>query len=219
MDSLTKKGIVLPLIPLREMVTFPAAIVPILVGREKSINALKSSLERYNGFIFLSVQKDQLSENPEEGGIYRVGVIARIEKSAEQNNGSYRVIIQGLERGKIAQFIKKEDHYLVKVVVLEEIIPKDKNLNELSKSLVSIFEEYVSLKKVKLHGIIAKLEANQISEITNIIMSVITVDLKKCETSFIKKLKHNPSLNDIKNSSLSAACLSLPIIYDSSQQA
>jgi len=179
---LKKKEFILPLIPLRELVTFPSTIIPILVGREKSINSLKYSLEKYDNFIFLSVQKNQLSEIPESDEIYEVGVVARIEKSAEQNNGSYRVVIQGLERGKIAQFIKKEDHYLVKVMVLEETIPKDKNIDELSKSLVSIFEEYVSLKKVKLHGIIAKLEANQISEITNIIMSVINVNLKTKQT-------------------------------------
>jgi ATP-dependent Lon protease len=178
MDSLKKKEFIIPLIPLRELVTFPSTILPILVGRERSINSLKYALEKYNNFIFLSVQKNQMSEIPVPNEIYQVGVVARVEKSAEQNNGSFRVVIQGLERGRIEQFVNKNDHYLVKVSVLKDIVPKDKNLFELSKNVVSKFEEYINLKKVKLQGIITKLHANEISEITDIIASVINLNVK-----------------------------------------
>jgi ATP-dependent Lon protease len=173
-----QKELILPLIPLRELVTFPSTIVPILVGREKSLNSLRYAREKYDNFIFLSVQKNQLSEVPEPHEICQVGVIARIEKSAEQNNGSFRVIIQGLERARIEAFLDKEDFYLVKVSILEEVLNKNKNLFELSRGLIGIFEEYVNLKKVKLHGIVAKLEANKVSEISDIILSVINVPLK-----------------------------------------
>ena len=179
MDSLKKKEFILPLIPLRELVTFPSTIIPILVGREQSINSLKYAIEKYDNFIFLSVQKNQLSENPNPEEIHEVGVIARIEKSAEQNNGSYRVVIQGLERGRVEHFLDKENHYLVKVKVLDPVIDKDKNLYELSKNIVATFEEYIRLKKIKLHGIITKLHANEISEITDIIASVINLGVKQ----------------------------------------
>lgn len=178
MKSMRQKELILPLIPLRELVTFPSTIVPILVGREKSLNSLRYAREKYDNFIFLSVQKNQLSEVPEPHEICQVGVIARIEKSAEQNNGSFRVIIQGLERARIEAFLDKEDFYLVKVSILEEVLNKNKNLFELSRGLIGIFEEYVNLKKVKLHGIVAKLEANKVSEISDIILSVINVPLK-----------------------------------------
>jgi ATP-dependent Lon protease len=178
MDSLKKKEFMLPLIPLRELVTFPATIIPILVGRDWSINALKYSLEKFDNFIFLSVQKNQMSEIPDPEEIYRTGVVARIEKSAEQNNGSYRVVIQGLERGVIQEYIKKENHYIVKVSVLKETVPKEKNLHELSKNVVAAFEEYINLKKVRLQGIITKLHSNEISEITDIISSVVSMDVK-----------------------------------------
>ncbi len=178
MKSMKQKELILPLIPLRELVTFPSTIVPILVGREKSINSLRYAREKYDNFIFLSVQKNQLSEVPEPHEICQVGVIARIEKSAEQNNGSFRVIIQGLERARVEVFLEKEDFYLVKVSIMEEVLHKDKNLFELSRGLIGIFEEYVNLKRVKLHGIVAKLEANKVSEIADIILSVINVPLK-----------------------------------------
>ncbi len=172
-----QRDVVLPLIPLRELVTFPSAIVPILVGRERSINALKYSRERSNNYIFLSVQKNQINENPTAVEIAEIGIIARVEKSAEQNNGSFRVIIQGLERAVIREFLKEDEYFLVKVSVLEEVVEKGRRYVELSRDLITIFEEYVNLKKVRLHGIVAKLESNQISEITDIIVSVINVPI------------------------------------------
>ncbi len=172
-----KKEIILPLIPLRELVSLPAAIIPILVGRDKSINALKDSKDKYNGFIFLSMQTNQVTEAPITHEICKTGVIARIEKSAEQNNGSYRVIIHGLERGKIQEFMKEDDCFLVKIQPLKEVIEKGRNYFDLSRNLVTIFEEYITLKRVKLHGIIAKLESNQVSEITDIIISMINIPL------------------------------------------
>jgi ATP-dependent Lon protease len=178
MDRIKRQNIILPLIPLREVVTFPAAIVPILVGRERSINALKYSMEYYNNFIFLSVQKNQITETPDAQEVAEIGVIAKIERSAEQENGSFRVIIHGLERARINRFVKKDQYFLVSVSSLEEIIDKEKNFFDLSRDLITIFEEYISLKRVKLHGIVAKLESNRISEITDVIASVINIPLQ-----------------------------------------
>jgi ATP-dependent Lon protease len=177
MDRIRRQDVILPLIPVRELVAFPAAIIPILVGREQSINALKFSREQYNRFIFLSVQKNQINDSPTSAEIAEIGIIARVEKCAEQNNGSFRVIIQGLERAIIREFIKEDDYFLVKVSVLEEIIEKDKKFFELSRDLISMFEEYINLKKVRLHGIVAKLESNQVSEMTDIIVSVINIPI------------------------------------------
>lgn len=178
MDRLKREDIVLPLIPLRELVSFPSAIIPILVGRERSINALKYSQKYYNNFMFLSVQKNQLSNNPHSHEIAEIGIIARLERSAEQENGSFRVIIHGLERARIDKFMKADGYFLVSVSTLPEVIEKDKNFFELSRDLITIFEEYITLTKVKLHGIVAKLESNRISEITDVISSVISIPLQ-----------------------------------------
>lgn len=178
MDRVKRQNIILPLIPLREVVTFPAAIVPILVGRERSINALKYSMEYYNNFLFLSVQKNQITETPDAEEVAEIGVIAKIERSAEQENGSFRVIIHGLERARINRFVKKDQYFLVSISTLEEIVDKEKNFFDLSRDLIAIFEEYISFKRVKLHGIVAKLESNRISEITDVIASVINIPLQ-----------------------------------------
>lgn len=172
-----KKEVVLPLIPLREVVSFPSAIIPILVGRERSINALRQSRDKHNGLLFLSVQKNQLSQNPTNAEICEIGIIARVEKSAEQNNGSFRVIVQGMERAQIKEFIGNGECLMVRVAVLDEIYEKNRKYQELARALIATFEEYISLKKVRLHGIVTRLEPNQVSEITDIIISVINIPL------------------------------------------
>ena len=172
-----KKDVILPLIPLRELVSFPSAIIPILVGRERSLNALKHAREQTNNYIFLSVQKNQISENPLAIEIAEIGIIARVEKSAEQINGSFRVIIQGMERAVLREFVKEEEYFLVKISPLNEITDNSPQLIELSRDIIALFEEYVTLKKVRLHGIVAKLQANQVSEITDVIASLINIPI------------------------------------------
>ena len=118
MDRLKRKNVILPLIPLRELVTFPSAIIPILVGRERSINALKYSKQYCNNFVFLAVQKNQISESPGSQEIADIGIIARLDRSAEQENGSFRVIIHGLERARVNRFLKEDNYFLVSVSAL-----------------------------------------------------------------------------------------------------
>ncbi len=89
MDSLNTENIKVPLIPLRELVTFPSTIIPILVGSEKSIAALKISKKLYGNYIFLSVQTNQISDDPLKNEISKLGILAKIEKISEQKNGSY----------------------------------------------------------------------------------------------------------------------------------
>ncbi|MCU0287701.1 MAG: endopeptidase La [Acidobacteria bacterium] len=172
-----RRDVVLPLIPLRELVSFPSAIIPILVGRERSLNALKYAREHTNNYVFLSVQKNQISENPLAIEIAEIGIIARVEKSAEQMNGSFRTIIQGLERAILREFVREDEYFLVKVSPLEEITEKSKQILDLSREIVALFDEYVTLKKVRLHGIVAKLQSNQVSEITDVILSVINIPI------------------------------------------
>jgi len=178
MDSLKTKYIKIPLIPLRELVAFPSTIIPILVGREKSVSALKVSKEKYSEYIFLSVQTDQFNEDPSPEEIHKIGIIAKVEKSVLQRNGSFRVIIHGLQRGHIEKFIGKEDFYLVKVMPLVDKI--DKNEEEYrskswKKEVVNIFSEYMEKKRFNIPGILSKLEKSDPNEISNIISSILSI--------------------------------------------
>ncbi len=180
MDRLNRREVLLPLIPLRELVTFPATIIPILVGRPKSINSLKAAMKEYDQYIFLSVQKNQLSENPQKDEIYSVGTISRIEKTIEQHNGSHRVVVQGLQRGKVLEYVQDGVFFLARIEILEEEddTGKEADQADLSRQLIHAFEQYIDSRNVKLQGMVAKLEANQLSGVTDIIISVLQVPVK-----------------------------------------
>ncbi len=182
MDRLSSKELFLPLIPLRELVAFPNVIVPILVGRDKSVNALKASQAQYGGYIFLAAQKNQITEAPLIEEIYEVGTIAKIEKSAEQNNGSFRLVIQGLKRGQILRYTGSDDFYLVQLSVLEDVNESGKDLLELSRNLIALFEEYINLKRVRLPGIMTRLKPSQLADASDIIVSIINIPLKIKQT-------------------------------------
>jgi ATP-dependent Lon protease len=182
MDRLNAKELILPLIPLRELVAFPHVIVPILVGRDKSVNALKASQIRYGSYIFLAAQKNQVTEAPVIEEIYEIGTIAKIEKSAEQNNGSFRLVIQGVKRGQILRYIGSEDFYLVQLSVLEDVSESGKDLLELSRNLIALFEEYINLKRVRLPGIMTRLKPSQLADASDIIISIINIPLKIKQT-------------------------------------
>jgi len=179
MDSLNTENIKVPLIPLRELVTFPSTIIPILVGREKSISALKISKKLYGNYIFLSVQTNQISDDPLKNEISKLGILAKIEKISEQKNGSYRVIIHGIQRGKIEKFIKEDDFFLVKINLLTDFISDLKKDRELEAELRKYFREYMTLNKFKIEGILDKLKGSKLQEITNIIPSIINISIQQ----------------------------------------
>ncbi|MBN2346580.1 MAG: endopeptidase La [Candidatus Aminicenantes bacterium] len=178
MDRLSEQELLLPLIPLRELVAFPNVIVPILVGRDKSLNALKASLAQYGGHVFLAAQRNQITETPQPEEMYEVGTIARIEKSAEQSNGSYRIVVQGLKRGRIIEYADNPGFHLVRLTVLEERSESGKDLLELSRNLIALFEEYINLKRVRLPGIMTRLKPSQLADASDIIISIISIPLK-----------------------------------------
>ncbi len=178
MDRLNAKELLLPLIPLRELVAFPSVIVPILVGRDGSVVALKAALAEHGGILFLAAQKNQVTETPLADEVYETGTVARIEKSVEQSNGSFRIVIQGLKRGRILGYQEGRDHHLVRVEVLEERAAPGKDLAELARNLISLFEEYVTLKRVRLPGILTRLRPSSLADAADIIVSIIGLPLK-----------------------------------------
>ncbi len=178
MDRLNDRELVLPLIPLRELVAFPTVIVPILVGRDRSVSALKAALADSGGHIFLAAQKNQVTESPRPEDMYETGTIARIEKSAEQGNGSFRIVIQGLKRGRVLEWLEDGDCQRVRLEVLAERAEPGQDLPELSRNLIALFEEYVNLKRLRLPGLLARLKPSQLADASDIIASIISLPLK-----------------------------------------
>jgi ATP-dependent Lon protease len=130
----------LPAMPLRDLVVFPAMVVPLFVGREFSVKAIESALKR-DRLILLVLQKEKNVEEPDKEGIYSMGVIAHIIRATPLEEGKLKILVQGIKRAHIKDYYKKEDHYwaLVKAIDEKEINPEE--LSREDRAYISALKE------------------------------------------------------------------------------
>ena len=109
----------LPLLPVRDVVIFSYMIIPLFVGRDSSINAVDEAFSK-NRLIFLATQKDPTVEEPTPDGIYSVGTVATIIRMLKLPDGRVKILVQGLIRGRIKEYLKQEPCYIVNIDRIEE---------------------------------------------------------------------------------------------------
>jgi ATP-dependent Lon protease len=110
---------VLPMLPTREIVIFPYMILPLFVSREKSINAVEEALSR-DRLIFLAAQRDIAEEDPTPEGIYPVGTVATVMRMQKLADGRLKILVQGLFKGMISEYVQSKPTFLVKVDQIRE---------------------------------------------------------------------------------------------------
>ncbi|MBZ2175849.1 endopeptidase La [Schnuerera sp. xch1] len=135
------------LIPLRGMSIFPHMVIHFDVGREKSINALEKSMVD-DSLILLCSQKDSRVEEPTSEDFYHVGTIAKVKQVLRLPGGSIRVLVEGINRGKIKEIIEAKDHFEVEVeeyVYDPEKIVVDKEMRAAMRLVIDDFEQYLNL--------------------------------------------------------------------------
>jgi ATP-dependent Lon protease len=135
-----------PLLPLRDIVIFPNMVAPLFVGREKSIKALEHAMGQ-GKTIFLATQKKAKTDNPTERDIFRVGAVATILQLLRLPDGTVKALVEGKERGKIAQFLSNDDFFMVQVNSIEEQTEQNVQIEALMRSTVQAFEKYAKLNK------------------------------------------------------------------------
>ncbi len=136
----------LPLLPLKNVVLFPHMIVPLYVGRERSIHALEAAMTQGKQ-VFLCTQRRADCEDPTEGDLYRVGVIGEIVQMLKLPDSTIKVLIEGSSRAVIERFIDGEPHLRVEVALLEEDFLPSPELEGLMRGVVDLFDRYVELDK------------------------------------------------------------------------
>ena len=137
----------LPILPLRDIVVFPNMIVPLFVGRKKSIKALEKA-EKDNKDILLVAQKDANIDEPEENDIYRIGTIANILQLLKLPDGTVKVLVEGIERAEISAFIDNNDFFeSVTIPVLDKPDDSEKEISALSRAALNQFEQYIKLNR------------------------------------------------------------------------
>ena len=112
---------ILPLLPVRDMVMYPSVLLPLFVGRDMSINAVEKSLSQ-DRLIVVAAQKDLTDEDPLPERIYSVGVVSQIMRMLRLPDGRVKVLIQGLKKAKIEQYLQETPTFLVRLTAIEEPI-------------------------------------------------------------------------------------------------
>jgi len=137
---------VLPVLPLRDIVVFPHMIVPLFVGREKSVNALEEVM-RSGKQILLLAQKDATEDDPGEAGLYRIGVVGNILQLLKLPDGTIKVLVEGGPRVEVVRLDVNEDCLRATYRVLEEAEDDEREQEAVVKSLLHQFENYVKLNR------------------------------------------------------------------------
>jgi ATP-dependent Lon protease len=139
-------GETLAVLPLRDIVVFPHMIVPLFVGREKSVRALESVMKE-DKQILLVAQKNAAQDDPAAGDIYSVGTISTILQLLKLPDGTVKVLVEGLRRAKISSFKETEDFFEVIAAPIEDRADEGKEVEALGRTVVAQFEQYIKLNK------------------------------------------------------------------------
>ncbi|MCG6112606.1 MAG: endopeptidase La [Paracoccus sp.] len=135
-----------PVLPLRDIVVFPHMIVPLFVGREKSVRALEAVMEQ-DSPILLAAQMDAAVDEPTEEGIYRTGVLANVLQLLKLPDGTVKVLVEGRERVEITDFVPHDDHFMAEARILDETDGDEATLTALVRTVTEEFERYVKVRK------------------------------------------------------------------------
>nr|WP_092777293.1 endopeptidase La [Jannaschia pohangensis] len=135
-----------PVLPLRDIVVFPHMIVPLFVGRDRSVRALEEVMAQ-DKQILLSSQVDPSADEPGTDGIYRVGVLANVLQLLKLPDGTVKVLVEGRRRVKITRFIDNESFFEAEATTLTEVRGDDATIDALINSVAEEFERYAKVKK------------------------------------------------------------------------
>jgi len=135
-----------PLLPLRDIIVFPHMVVPLFVGRQRSIKALEEATQKQSP-IFLASQKDAKTNEPTEDDIYRIGTLGTVVQMLKLPDGTVKVLIEGKKRAKVLRFANNPEFFLVEVEEVSEVAERNTEVEALTREVHTTFENYVKLKK------------------------------------------------------------------------
>ena len=137
----------IPVLPLRDVVVYPHMVIPLFVGREKSIKALDAAMAAGEKQILLVAQNEATKDNPTEKDVFQVGAISTILQLLKLPDGTVKVLVEGIKRGKIESFVSNDPYFLAQTEVLEEHPISEGESEVLIRTLMGQFEKYVKLNK------------------------------------------------------------------------
>ncbi|RUO43837.1 endopeptidase La [Aliidiomarina taiwanensis] len=146
MTDKSVERLTMPVLPLRDVVVYPHMVIPLFVGREKSIRCLDAAMEAGKQ-VFLVAQKDAAIDEPEEDDIFEIGALATILQMLKLPDGTVKVLVEGTQRAKVSAWKQDEDYFTADIEMLDSEGLEEKEEEVLSRSAMNQFEGYVKLNK------------------------------------------------------------------------
>jgi len=168
----------MPLLPLRGLLVYPSMVLHLDVGREKSVKALEQAMVE-DSMILLSSQSETNIEDPAQEDIYRIGTIAKVRQMLKLPNGTIRVLVEGIVRAEIVDYLDTQDYYEVLLRELPEAAVVDSEVEALMRSVLSQFEHYINLsKKVTPETLAAVSDIDEPGRLADVITSHLSLKIK-----------------------------------------
>ncbi len=166
-----------PVLPLRDIVVFPHMIVPLFVGREKSIRALEEVMKN-DKFILLATQMNAADDDPATNAIFKVGTLATVLQLLKLPDGTVKVLVEGVSRAKVRGYSRTDDYYEADAEAISDDAADKVEVEALSRSVVSEFEGYVKLnKKISPEVVAAVTQIEEFSKLADTIASHLAVKI------------------------------------------
>lgn len=145
-SAIEKNILGVPVLPLRDVVVYPYMVVPLFVGRERSIKALEVAMAA-DKQILVATQKSPAEDQPTEDGLYRVGTLATVLQLLKLPDGTVKVLIEGVKRARIVRFLTDQTYFLADAELIEDTNIESRQIEIMMRSLKSQFEQYVKLNR------------------------------------------------------------------------
>ncbi|WP_093796816.1 endopeptidase La [Sporomusa acidovorans] len=179
---MAEKRRTIPLLPLRGILVFPYMIIHLDVGREKSISALEEAMVQ-DRLIMLASQKDAQNDTPQPEDIFSVGTVAEIKQLLKLPGGTIRVLVEGLHRGAIEEFISSEPYYQVQIREFSEVETKTPEIEALTRTAINQFEQWVKLsKKIPPETLVSVVVVEEPGRLTDLIASHLALKIEDKQT-------------------------------------
>ncbi|HFK1547543.1 endopeptidase La [Bacillus anthracis] len=194
MSSMNTNERIVPLLPLRGVLVYPTMVLHLDVGRDKSIQALEQAAMDEN-IIFLAMQKEMNIDDPKEDDIYSVGTVAKVKQMLKLPNGTLRVLVEGLHRAEVVEFIEEENVVRVSIKTVTEEVEADLEEKALMRTLLEHFEQYIKVsKKVSNETFATVADVEEPGRLADLIASHLPIKTKQkqeiLEIIFVKERLH-----------------------------
>src|SRR5262245_5834420 len=175
-------GLRVPLLPLRDIIVFPHMVVPLFVGRQKSIRALEEAMNKQK-FILLAAQKDAKTNDPAEDDSYKVGTLGTVVQLLRLPDGTVKVLVEGKKRARVVRYVANAEYFLVEAEPIEEVCNKSTEVEALIRSVNSTFENYVKLnKKIPPEMIMSVASIDEPARLADTIVAHLGIKLEDKQT-------------------------------------